>query len=105
MLILIYTTTPTKKEASKLAKLLLKKRLVACIQMHKIKSMYIWEEALCNNKEILLIMKTKKQYYKKIKKCLLKHHSYDTPQIYMHAVKKPHKAYMQWISGVTNNTL
>lgn len=99
--IAIYTTTSSKKEAKKLAARLCEKGLAACVQIHPIQSMYQWNGAMCNEREFTMIIKTRKSHYKKVKKYLLKHHSYDTPQIYAHTLRKPHKDYLQWIYDVT----
>ncbi len=39
-MLIIYTTTSSKKEAKRLTQLFLQSRLIACVQRHKIKSSY-----------------------------------------------------------------
>lgn len=97
----IHTTTSSKKEAKKLAKRLCKKGLAACVQIHPTQSMYQWNGMFCNEQEFAMIIKTRKKHYKSVKKYLLKHHSYETPQIYKYTLDKPHKAYLQWIYDTT----
>ena len=78
---IVQTTYPNKKEAKKLAKILIKNKLAACIQRTKIKSFYKWEGKLCEDKEYLLTIKTKKENYKKIQRKIKENHSYDLPEI------------------------
>lgn len=77
---IIFTTTKRKKDARKLAKILLQKRLVACAQTTRIKSRYVWENRLCVEREILLTLKTRKKCLKKIKRTFKKYHPYKTPE-------------------------
>ena len=48
------TTINPKKNAKKIIKVLLKKKLAACIQLFPIESSYTWEGTVNNDKEILL---------------------------------------------------
>lgn len=81
-LIIVQTTCGTKEEAKKIAKILIEKKLAACVQMSEIESFYMWEENFCNDNEILLNIKTKKRKFQKKSKAKLKKlHSYDVPEI------------------------
>jgi periplasmic divalent cation tolerance protein len=98
---MIYTTTDTKKEAKFLAKLILNQKLGACIQIQKIRSFYTWEDELCEDKEYLLCIKTKKGHYKKIKREIKENHSYDTPEIIATPIIKLDKNYKKFIKENT----
>ena len=99
--IIIQTTCANKLEARKIAEILIEKRLAACIQMSKIESFYTWENALCNDKEILLSIKTKKENFKKIKSKIKELHSYDVPEIISLPIKKVSKEYKNFIKENT----
>lgn len=62
---IVKTTCKDKKEAENISKSLIKDKLAACVQMQKIKSIYFWNNKLCEDKEILLSIKTKKVYFHK----------------------------------------
>ena len=100
-LILIQTTCSNKKEASKIAKVLIKDRLAACIQMSKVESFYMWEDKFCNEKEILLNIKTKKENFKKIKSKIKELHSYDVPEIISINIDNTSKKYKDFIKENT----
>jgi periplasmic divalent cation tolerance protein len=98
---IIYSTTDTKKEAKSLAKLLLEKKLAACIQIQKIRSLYSWKNQLCEDKEYLLCIKTKKGHYKKIEREIKENHSYDVPEIIATPITKLDKNYKKFIKENT----
>lgn len=94
---IIQTTCSNKKEANKLAKLLLEEKLAACIQISKIESFYIWDKKLCDDKEYLLNIKTKKSFYKKIESKIKENHSYDVPEIICIDIQNSSKDYNKFI--------
>ena len=79
--LIIKTTYPKLSEAKKLAKILLTKKLAACVQFSKIESSFIWQNKISCEKEILVSIKTKANSYKKIEKEILDNHPYEIPQI------------------------
>ncbi|MEA3354256.1 MAG: divalent-cation tolerance protein CutA [Campylobacterota bacterium] len=98
---IVNTTCSSKKEAKKIADILLSKKLAACIQISKIDSFYIWENKRCEDKEYLLTIKTKKENYKQIKRKIKENHSYDLPEIIGIKITKISKDYKKFIKGNT----
>ena len=78
---LIYITCKDEKEAVKISKLLLDKKLIACSNMHPIRSMFMWEGKMQDEKEYVIMAKTKEKNFEKIKKEVERIHSYDIPCI------------------------
>jgi len=93
----IITTTNSKKSAKEIANTLLKKRLAACVQIDKIKSSYIWQEKLQEDREFRLTIKTKSKLYKRVKKAISKIHPYEVPEIIELNIKNISKEYAKWI--------
>lgn len=79
--ILIYTTAGNMKEAKKLSKHLLSKKLVACVNFFKAESSYLWHGKIEGGKEIVLVLKTKDSNWSKVRSEIEKIHSYDIPCI------------------------
>ena len=77
----IYITVPNKKEAKKIARHLLKSRLIACANIFPIDSLYWWQEKITNNTEAVLIVKTFNKNFHKVVKEVEKIHPYSTPCI------------------------
>lgn len=96
-LLLVQTTCDSKEEANKIAKTLIKKNLAACIQMSRVQSLYMWKKEVCNDEEILLSIKTKKENFKKIKSKIKELHSYDVPEIIGLDISDVSKEYKKFI--------
>lgn len=96
-LIIVQTTCPNKEEASNIVKSLIENKLAACIQMSEIESFYMWEDEFCNDKEILLNIKTKKENFKKIQSKIKELHSYDVPEIISINIDNVSKEYKKFI--------
>lgn len=99
--IIIQTTCGSKKEAKKIAKILIKEELAACVQLHKIESVYSWKDELCVDKEVLLNIKTKKENFEIIQRKIKENHSYDLPEILEIKISNASKEYLQFIEGNT----
>jgi periplasmic divalent cation tolerance protein len=57
-IIVIYCTVPNKKIARQITKVLMKHKLAACVSVvDKIKSYFAWEGELCEESEVLLMIK------------------------------------------------
>lgn len=95
--IVIETTYPNLREAKNLGKILLSKKLAACIHFSRIESNYLWEEKIYTEKEILVKIKTTNSLYSTIEKTIKKHHSYEIPQIYSTQIDQGFAPYLSWI--------
>lgn len=97
-MIIIYTTNPNLKEAKKIGKHLLEKGLIKCANYFPIESEYWWKGKIENSKEIVSILKTKKENWKKVKDEVKKIHPYETPCIIKIEVEA-NKEYEDWINN------
>lgn len=106
-MILVYITSENKKQAKKIAKHLLKKRLCACINIFEnMTSCYWWppkKGKLEESKEVVLIVKTLENKFKAIEKEVKKVHSYQVPCIFSIKVDKAHKPYLDWLKNEVKN--
>lgn len=96
-MILIFTTFGKKPEAIKIGKLLLKQRLIACYNLFPIESAYWWKSKLVDDKEFLMILKTKEANFKKIESFIKNHHTYEVPEIVAVKTSSVSKSYMDWL--------
>lgn len=102
---IVQTTCSSKKEAKKMAKILLEKKLAACIQIDKIESHYMWNKKYCKDKEYLLNIKTESKLFEKVEREIKENHSYDVPEIIQIAIKNLSKDYKKFIKDSTNGGL
>ena len=98
---IVQTSCGTKKEAEKIAKILIERNLAACVQVSETESFYRWEKELCEDKEYLLSIKTKKENYKKIQSKIKENHSYDLPEIIGFKVTKISQDYKKFLKENT----
>jgi periplasmic divalent cation tolerance protein len=98
--ILIYVTHKNLKEAKKVAEHLLKKRLIACANFVPIESSYLWKGKIESGKEVVSLLKTKKENWLKVKKEVEKIHPYDIPCIIKLEVES-NNPFAQWIKRET----
>ncbi len=97
-MILVYTTAPHKREAKKLANLLVREKLAGCVNIWPIESVYSWRKKIEQGKEYALLLKTTKKNLKQVKSFLLKHHPYQTPPIIVMPVDQVNKNYQKWLT-------
>ncbi len=95
-------TCKNKKEAEKIANALLEKKLIACANIvGKIDSVYQWNGKIEKSKEALLLLKTRKNFAKKIISETGKIHSYKVPCIEFIEVSKANKGFQKWVESET----
>ncbi len=99
--IIVQTATSSKENANKIIAALLAKKLIACAQISKVESYYIWDAKTQNEPELKVDFKAKAKDYIDIEKTILDNHSYETPEIISFDIDKGSKAYLNWISDVT----
>lgn len=96
--ILIYITNPSKKEAKKIAKYLIAKKLIACANIFPINSIYQWKGRIVDETEFVLIAKTADSNFEKVKNEVEKIHSYAIPCIVKIHVSS-NKKYFDWLKS------
>lgn len=83
---------------------LLNKKLVACANMSKIDSVYVWKNKKVKNNEWMVIYKTQKNFFTKVADIISKNHPYDNPVIMEIPLGRVDKKYTRWLqSCLTNN--
>lgn len=98
-IIFIYITCASKEEAEKIGKLLLEKRLCACVNIFpNVSSMYWWKEKIETSQETIMIVKTRASLYEEIEKEVLKNHSYTCPCIALISeISKVNSCFFEWL--------
>ena len=94
--IFVYITNPDRKTAEKISKSLISRKLIACANIFPIISLYRWKNKLVKEKEFVLIAKTAKNKFEKVKKEVEKLHPYSIPCIVKIPVSS-NKKYFNWL--------
>jgi periplasmic divalent cation tolerance protein len=97
----LLTTTPTRDEAQKIARLLIEEKLAACVQLLPIESFYFWQDKTQNEAEILLLIKTRAALFDAATARIKDIHSYTVPEIVALPFAAGFQGYFDWIGQVT----
>ena len=101
--IIVLTTFPSKEEAEKLSEKLLKARLIACANIcSQMESFFHWKGQIAKENEVLVIMKTRKDLFKKLSDWILTDHPYDVPEILALPILLGSDEYLNWIKEETS---
>ncbi|MBN2831368.1 MAG: divalent-cation tolerance protein CutA [Candidatus Omnitrophica bacterium] len=99
MYILVLVTAKDKRQARKIAKILIRNRLAACVNiLGKVESFFLWQGKVDSASEALLIIKSKKIKMPKIIRLVKSLHSYDLPEIISLPITSGFKPYLNWIN-------
>jgi len=100
--VLIISTYPNKKSISKISNDLIKNKIIACVNISKIDSIYSWNGKIQNSPEYIAIFKTVTKNKTKLKKVIAETHPYDVPEIAQIDVTSINKSYLNWLIESTN---
>jgi len=96
---MVLVTTPTRATSEKLSKLLVQKKMAACVnRVPGLKSRYWWKGRIETAKEELLLIKTNSQKLPRLKEMIRKNHPYTVCEILALPVADGNPAYLKWIN-------
>ena len=97
--IIIFITCSSGREARKIAKELLNEKLIACANIIEgVSSFFRWKGKVDMASESLMIIKTAKKNFAKVKQAVKELHSYEVPEIIALPIVEGEKKYLNWIS-------
>jgi periplasmic divalent cation tolerance protein len=100
--IIIYTTFPHRRQARRLSKNLIKEKLIACANIFKIDSLYLWEGKLEEAREYGVFLKTRATLYSKVEEKIKNYHPYELPCIISWKLGEGSKEFLDWIKENTS---
>jgi periplasmic divalent cation tolerance protein len=96
--ILAFTTLGSEEDAAKLARGLVERRIVACVNVSgPVRSFYHWKGRLEDDQEFLLTMKTRKDRFSDLEGALRELHTYDVPELIAVPIELGSAAYLGWV--------
>jgi periplasmic divalent cation tolerance protein len=100
--IVVLCTVPTEEHARQIARTLVEERLAACVSvLPGLRSFYRWEGDLCDDAEILLLIKARRELFDALARRLHELHPYQVPEIVALEAAAVAPAYLAWLREST----
>ena len=100
--ILVLITAQTEGEAASIATALVEAGLAGCVNIIRdIRSIYSWQGKIEDEKEALMIAKTRMELFNALEKRVKELHSYTVPEIIAVQIVEGSKDYLKWLGEVT----
>jgi periplasmic divalent cation tolerance protein len=97
--IVVFSTCSTAEEAERIARKLVEERLAACVNVvDKVRSFYRWDGKIEESAELLLIIKTSRDLFDRLRIQLESVHTYEVPEIVALSVLDGSPNYLNWLS-------
>lgn len=101
--LLCLSTCPGAETATRIARTLVEERLAACVnRIPGIGSIYRWQDAIHDDTEVLLVIKTTRQRFDALRKRLVELHPYEVPELVALEIAAAHASYLDWIARETD---
>ncbi|MCB1019453.1 MAG: divalent-cation tolerance protein CutA [Acidobacteria bacterium] len=97
---IVLTTCGSEADAERIARALVERRLAACVNIiGGVRSIYRWKDAVEDDAELLLIIKTQTSAIERLKAAITELHPYDVPELVVVAIEDGASAYLDWIGA------
>ncbi len=94
----VLVTAPAGDRALELAKGILESETAACVNIiPSIRSIYRWEGKVCDDEEVLLVIKTVSTGVEALKREVVSKHPYEVPEFVVLDVSGGHAPYLDWV--------
>lgn len=96
--IVVFITAANREEAGRLAEMLVREKLAACVQtLPEIESVYRWQGQIERQNETLLIAKSKFSAFAALDREVRRIHSYEAPEIVACPITAGSALYLKWL--------
>ena len=97
---IVLVTVGSEPEAKMIAHTLIEERLAACVNVISgLTSIYRWEGHICEDKELLLIIKTQGQKVAALRERIVHLHSYAVPEVIALPITDGSARYLEWLDN------
>lgn len=102
---LVYVTSPTVTEAKKIGRILVEKRLAACVNiLNTVESLFWWEGEIQDAREVVFIAKTTERHVPQLIDTVKENHSYECPCIVILGIEAGNPDFLKWIANETSRS-
>jgi periplasmic divalent cation tolerance protein len=100
--VFVYTTYPSLVEAERAGRILVERRLCACVNiLPAMVSYYWWQGAIERGDEVVMIIKTRAALADAVRVAVKEMHSYATPAVLVIPIESVDPDYQAWIMDET----
>ena len=97
---LVLTTAGSEEQARTIARGLVERRLAACVSVvDHICSVFRWKGEVTEEDEKLLIIKTRRGLFPRVREAIRELHSYDLPEVLAVPIEDGDPEYLNWLGG------
>lgn len=99
--IIVLSTVPDRKTGISIATKLVQESAAACVNIiPAVTSIFLWQGAINQEEEQLLIIKTRKNAFATVKTIIEGLHPYEVPEIIAMDIPLGNEKYLQWIDSL-----
>ncbi len=98
--VVVLVTVPNRRDGQRIARRLVESKLAACVNItSSIQSVYWWQGKVSNDREFLLLIKSSRSLFPKIRDTVRELHRYTTPEIICLPIIDGSEEYLNWIEA------
>ena len=98
--VVVFVTCGSASEAGRIARALVEQRLAACVGISSsVRSVYRWGGKLCDDREVLLVIKTSRDLFDRVRRAVEKLHSYQVPEVVCLPMIDASPNYLNWLTA------
>ncbi len=100
--LVLFVTVGNEDEALNIARAIVNEKLAACVNIiPAIRSIYMWQGEVCDDKELLLLIKAPRRLFSKLMSRIKELHSYEVPEVIAVSLSEGIEDYLSWVVDVT----
>jgi periplasmic divalent cation tolerance protein len=102
----VLVTTASKQQAGRIGRALVEAGLAACVNvLPGIRSIFHWEGKISDEREVLLIVKSRADLFGRLAAEVKRLHSYQVPEVFAFPITYGTTDYLAWIRKTTRKPL
>jgi periplasmic divalent cation tolerance protein len=99
--LIVFSAFANEQDAARVVRALVEERLIACGNLLPgARSLYVWKGQVHDERETIVLMKTRKQDWAALMSRLSELHPYDTPECVAVRIAAGAPKYMAWLEAV-----
>ncbi len=98
--ILVVVTASSMEEGERIARAVVDEGIAACCNiLPEIRSIYRWKGKICDEREVMLFIKSRASLFNALRERVKELHSYEIPEIISFQIERGLEEYLKWIDG------